>query len=190
MSNPKDIVSNSLEYLDKNVDNYKELISKIKYYSLEFFFGDLERHKIIFYDKNKKKIFNSDYEIIGLYNNFSRTWAWSWSISWFSKNEVYLARKILNYGLDIVPDRNTLFLKTALVTSRFRITDFVQLDLHVAIASYLGKQPLIYQLYVHPSASELVDAGVIPIYEKEQSDENYQIFYLFLLDSENLVKFK
>lgn len=183
MSKPREIVINSLEYYDKNYEKYKNILSKIKFYALKFFYGDLERHRIVFYDKNKKELFSSDYEIMGLYNHYSRTWAWAWSISWFTKNEVYLARRILNYGLDIIPDRNTIFLKTELITSRFRISDLIQLDLHLAIAAYLSKIPLIYKLYIHPSASDLKEEGLIPILDFSKTpDENYQIFYLFLLD--------
>ena len=60
----------------------------------------------------------------------------------YYNNTNYISRKILNYGLDL--DTNQNFLKTELVTSRFTVSNLLQLDIHVAIASYLTKIPNIY----------------------------------------------
>jgi len=186
MTKITEIVRNSLEYLDNNKSKYKSYLNKIKYYSLEFLYGDLERHKIIFYDKNKNKLFETEYEIIGVYNNFAKTWAWSWSIANFSKNEVYLARKILMYGLDIVPDKDTIFLKSELITSRFRISNPIQLDIHVGLASYLSKIPFIFKLYIPTNLNENLEGNLYPILTDDDfsffDNTNFQIYYLFLLN--------
>jgi len=186
MTKITEIVRNSLEYLDNNKSKYKSYLNKIEYYSLEFLYGDLERHKIIFYDKNKNKLFETEYEIIGVYNNFAKTWAWSWSIANFSKNEVYLARKILMYGLDIVPDKDTIFLKSELITSRFRISNPIQLDIHVGLASYLSKIPFIFKLYIPTNLNENLEGNLYPILTDDDfsffDNTNFQIYYLFLLN--------
>lgn len=194
MSSTTDIILNSLEYYDNNNEKYNKLLSKVKYYSLENKYGDMEHHEITFYDKNKKVIFKSDYELIGLYNNFSNTWAWAWSLPWAKKNETYLSRKILYYGLDIIPEVNTQFLKSELITSRFRISNLIQLDIHIAIASYLSKIPLTYGLYYSPQLTKPDKNGLYPIYDQSdlnnnlsKDDEGYQIFYLYLLNYNNIV---
>ncbi len=195
MSSTKDIILNSLEYYDKNNEKYSKLLSRIKYYSQKGKVGDMERHEITFYDKDKKVLFKSDYELIGLYNNFSNTWAWAWSLSWAKKNETYLSRKILYYGLDIVPDISTEFLKAELITSRFRISNMIQLDLHVAIASYLSKMPLTYALHYSPRFTKPDKDNIYPIYDHNElndnmsdDDEGQQIYYLYLLNYKNILK--
>jgi len=190
MSKPKEIIKNALEYYDKNNNKYRDMILRCKYYSLEFYDSDMKRQKIIFYDKYKEKIFESDYEQIGLYNHISKTWTWAWSIPTLPKNEVYLSRRSLTYGLDIIPDKSTIFLKTELVTSRFRVLDKVQLDMHVSLASYLAKIPFIFKLYVFPKQHEL-EEGIFTIIDEEKLEDTediYQIYYLFILDYENVFR--
>ena len=61
-------------------------------------------------------------------------------------NETNIVRKLLNYGLKISPtpinklDNEQLYLKTQMVNSRFLLYDNFQLDLHLAISSYLAKE--------------------------------------------------
>ncbi len=185
MSKSKDIVLNSLDYLDRNNQKYKPFFEKIKYYSLVFNYGDMERNQIIFFDKEKKEIFKSNYEIIGIYNNKPTFWTWAWSITSFNKNEVYLSRKILNYGLDLDPNPENFFLKTELVTSRFRISDITQLDIHVSIASYISKMPLIYKFYFYPPYKKTED-DIVPIKKQIDPEKEYQIYYLYLIDFDKL----
>ena len=65
------------------------------------------------------------------------------------KNTNYVSRKILEYGLDI-DYKDISFLKTELITSKFRITDNIQLELHLALASYLSKNPVIFKYAYNP----------------------------------------
>jgi hypothetical protein len=61
-----------------------------------------------------------------------------------SKNSTYLSRKLLNYGLDI-DNEELIQLKSELITSRFKIKNTLQLDIHLALAGYLCKNPIIYK---------------------------------------------
>jgi hypothetical protein len=65
-------------------------------------------------------------------------------VPYLSKNSTYTSRKILNYGLDLGPNQE--YLKSELITSRFRITNPIQLDIHTAISSYLSQIPTIFQI--------------------------------------------
>lgn len=171
------IVVDSLNYYDKNTEKYSYLFENTKYVKFKITNNDLEHSMIYLYDKNKKEVFKSRYEIIGIFTNFSKTWTWAWSIPHLYKNMAYTSRKILNYGLDLDP--NERFLKSELVTSRFRITNSVQTDLHVAIASYLSKNPLIYK-YVAYSGNMKGPDDLVEIVTK--NDISYSLYYLFILD--------
>lgn len=185
MSTAKYLVKHSLEYYDKNCEKYERILSKIEYYELLENESDLERNIIIFYDKDKKEIFRSRYETLGLYDDTSKTWIWAWSIPYFKKNSVYMSRKILNYGLDIEISDENKFLKTELVTSRFRISNHIQLDIHVSIASYLSKIPMIYNLAVMPTPTEQYDV-IKKTLDVSSLNKGYQFIYMFLLDFDKL----
>ena len=70
---------------------------------------------------------------------------WAWMSPDFLSNETIIVKKLLNYGLKINPTTiktlspDKLYLKTQLVNSRFLLEDEIQLELHLAIASYLAK---------------------------------------------------
>jgi len=185
MSQSINIVTNSLEHYDKNIEKYDKLISKIKYYELIQNDSDLEHSKIKFYDRNKKLLFETRYEIIGLYSNVSSTWIWAWSVPFFKKNSTFISKNILKYGLDIPSSPENKFLKSELITSRFRISDKVQLDLHVSIASYISKKPMVYKLIYKPE--RIGEEGTFEVFDEPTDDNNYVIMYLFLLDYEKLV---
>ena len=135
-----ELVKNALNYYDKNREETNPIFNKFKKYIFKAKnTNDLERNIIEFYDDDNK-VYKYYYEIIGLYNQENEFWVWAWSLSDFSKNLTYTSRRLLNYGLDI--DNNGIdekYLKAELLTSRFRINTSIQLDIHIAIASYLTK---------------------------------------------------
>ena len=93
----------------------------------------------------------------------------------------YISRKILNYGLDLTPDEQ--FLKSELITSRFRISSKIQLDIHVALASYLTKMPLIYKHITIPNTkTSTEDDNIIEIVTDVNDETFHTQYYLFLLD--------
>jgi len=176
MSRTKELIVNSLKYYDTNQEKYHIVFNKFKYYSIKRNYGDTEHFVILFYDKDQKLISQSRYEIVGVYYVNSQIWAWSWSIPKLQKNMVYTTRKILNYGLDIVPTDEDMFIKAELVTSRFKISNEIQLNIHAAIASYIAKKPIVYKLiFASPSGT-----SIWPI--QRTIGENDEIFYLYLLD--------
>jgi hypothetical protein len=174
------VVVDSLEYYDRNTERYGHLFKKVKYIKFVNAEKDTEHNVIMMFDSNKNQILESRYEIIGVYNNQSRTWTWAWSVPRFKKNTTFISRKIINYGMDLDPE--SYFLKTELITSRFRITNHVQLDIHTAIAAYLSKQELVYKYFAYidfvADKDGLVDITNIP---KDRENE-YTTYYMFLLD--------
>ena len=184
MSKTKELITNALIHYDKNSERYQKLYNKFKHYSYEFKDSDIEHNVIIFYDDDKKEIFRSKYEIIGIYYNLYDLWTWSWSVPDLNKNSVFISRKILNYGLDIPPTKEDLFMKTELVTSRFRITNEVQLDIHIAIASYISKNPMLYKIVQNLDTPYSSSDGLNPV--DTNVSKNSKIYYLFLLEHEKL----
>jgi hypothetical protein len=183
MNNSVNDIINSLENYDKNMEKYDKLSSKFKYSKIIHNSSDLDHDEIIFYDKNQEQIFRSKYEKLGLYTYDTNAWIWAWSVPSFTKNATYLSKKILKYGLEIPSDSANIFLKSELITSRIRITDPAQIDIHVAVASYISKIPFIYK---YKYANNMID-----IYDKiklipQTTDNNVvnNIVYLFLLDDE------
>lgn len=182
MNRSRDLILNSLEFYDKNNQRFDRHFNRVKYISFKRSDKDIEHSKMLFYDKNKKQIFESRYEVIGVYNNYGNIWTWAWSIPYLKKNTTYISRKILNYGLDIVPASSDKFLKTELITSRFRISDLIQLDIHAGIAAYLSKIPAIYKVVVDPDLPE-------ELYKTKSvtnMGDNDQIYYYFLLDYKDI----
>ena len=194
MSNKTDIVIDALRYYDKNTEKYEKAFKNARYHKILYNKSDIDHNKITFYDEHKKPILTSKFEIIGVYDNIPKTWIWAWSNPYFSKNTTYISRKILNYGLDL--DSSTSFLKSELISSRFRISSFVQLDLHVAIASYISKNPVIYKLIIDSNApfefgikseSDITKSDTfIPINTDKSLRNNYTIYYLYMLDYDKI----
>lgn len=183
MSNYIDIITNGLEYYDKNNEKFERIKSKMKYYKLSISKSDLDHSKITFFDKHKKKLFTSRYEIIGTYNKFTSTWIWAWSNPSFYKNTTYISKKILNYGIDIPPKHNDL-LKMELITSRFQISNRIQIDLHVSLASYLSKNEFVFDIGYKDSY--IADFTEIKRFDESKDKEDFVAMYLFLLDTDNI----
>jgi len=182
MDKIKDLTLNALKYYDTNNEKYSRLFDKIKYYRIFHTteHTELDHNVIRFYDKDKKEIFRSRYEMLGYYNATVKMWAWGWIIN-DKKNEIVLAKKLLNYALDL--GKEFSFLKSELVTSRFRISSEIQLDIHASIASYISKNPLIFKLLsTSTPAGHLEDDPSIEIYELQKLTNNSDINYLYLLD--------
>ena len=140
MDNFVEVVKNALEYYDSNNLKYYDLINSFKYYTI-----NKNERAIIFYDSDKKKLKEYEYEYIGKYLIDKNIWRWGWAAAELDKNAIITSRKVLNYALDL-EHKTGLSLKMELISSLSRVTSPVQVDIHVAITSFLSKKPLIYEL--------------------------------------------
>lgn len=181
MDKTKSLILNSLKYWDTNNEKYTNFFNKAVYYRILEGSADLDQNKIVFYDKNKVEFYTSRYEILGGYFKDIKLWVWGWVMG-NKKNEIIIAKKLLNYGLDLGTEFN--FLKSELITSRFRLTSEFQLDIHVAVASYISKNPLIFKLITTANEYEYFeDDTPITIHELSRDMNNVkEIYYLYLLD--------
>ena len=165
----KFLIPRSLEYYDKNVEDYEPFFNNVYDSKTIQNDKDMERNKILFYNKKNDVILESEYEIIGLFYKKYNLWSWGWAIPSLKKNETYIIKKLLNYALDIDISRTNNksfgFIKTELINSRSKITDELQLHIHLALASYLSKNKIIYKRKYYLS----------------EEPEDFIIYYLFIL---------
>lgn len=185
MNYNKELVVNALRYYDKNNDLYTKIFNKIKYYSFQLSEFDMEHNIIIFYDRKKNEIFRSRYEYIGIYNPLVEIWIWAWAIPVLKKNQTGLIRKVLNYGVNL--DSDSIFLKSELITSRFKITNVLQLDMHVAIASYISKQGCVIPIIDNQSPVIEHDGQDITKISTDINENTILVNYLYLLDIDNIL---
>jgi hypothetical protein len=172
-----DLVKNSLIYYDTNYEKYSKKILKYKYISVEpNLKNNYEKDKLNFYDKDKKLMFTTEYEHLGIFDTGSHMWTWAWATPFLRKNNITLSRKILNYGFDLESDDN-LFLKTELITSRFIISDDTQLDIHIAIASYISKKPAILRFIISTQEKDKTHYKI-----KKHFKEGDLIYYIYILN--------
>jgi hypothetical protein len=183
------LVRDSLAYYDKNYEIYKNNFEPIYYIKIVKNTKDHQHDEIEFYDENKKKLFTSRIEYIGMHEPQLQLWSWAWSLAFLKKKNTNIIRRILNYGAELEPTAH--FLKSELITSRFRIKHSIQLDLHSAIASYLSKKPVIYRFKFFNYAEFSEEDNLINVQNPSFSDENtkgYSTYFLFLLDYEQFLK--
>jgi hypothetical protein len=173
ISNLNSMIPIALEYYDKNKKMFNNFFKKIHKTETIKNSKDMEKNKLLFYDKDSKLLLESSYEIIGLFYNKYNTWIWSWAIPNLSKNKILISRKLLNYALDIdiTQDENKQFkyIKSELITSRTQITSKLQLDIYLSLVSYLSKKRIIYKKRYFLNKDE---------------PDNYIDYYFFVLDEE------
>lgn len=176
-----DIVNDALKYFDGNNDKYKHIKKKIKYVKHAVVNRkDIEGVKLLFFDDDMNEMFTSRVEILGKYYNSINVWVWGWSLPSINKSLTSIIRKVFLYGTDIDLNENpaNISLKNELVTSRFRIEDEIQIDMHCAIASYLAKKPFVFAWRDLPFKK---DDSAIEI-KNDLINETDVTYYTFIVD--------
>ena len=137
------LIDKALQYYDSRNIEYD------KYINTDNIIIERNTNTITFSD-NKAEF---KYEFLGIFDNTTNIWMWAWLVPEFMYNETNIVRKLLNYGLKISPtptnklNNEKLYLKTQMVNGRFLLNDDFQLDLHLAISSYLAKDNIKFIYY-------------------------------------------
>lgn len=180
----QEIIKNSLEYFDYNNERFKKIKKKIKYVSHAIADdSNIECLKLIFFDKNEKELFQSQIEILGKYYTKSDIWVWGWGLPTLNKYMTTIIRSVFIYGTDInINNSEYIVLKNYLITSRFKISNNVQIEINCAIASYLSKNSFILVW------NELdIQYGKKTEYKGESSNIKTDIiYYVFVLNPPNI----
>ena len=172
-----DIIKNALEYYDKNKDKYENFFKKCKYFKKRDRADNENLDEILFLDKDKKVIHKSQYEILGSFDTDLMLWSWGWSNPRLYKKNTYLISKILNYGINLSPE--DIFLKSELITSKFKISSRVQLDMHAALATYLSKKEFLLENIRDTLETE-------EEFKKRQKEKTENLRELNILKDENI----
>jgi hypothetical protein len=174
-------IRSALEYYDNHQLKIIELLKKIEF--IKIIRNTPSTNQIVFYDSDKKILLESNYETLGFYFQTSNIWRWAWSMPTLTKNDSSISRRILNYAFDLEPTKEYI-LRSELLNSKILIKNNLQIDIHVALSSYLTRKPFIFKL---PIGFENSQDGFIA-YKKLFSHELYNKFiisYLYILDYNN-----
>ena len=146
----RDLIINALDYYDKCIENISNLnltndASKIKY---QFFNDETLHDKLIFTDEHNNKT-EFIYEYIGKYLIDYNTWIWGWSIPEIEKKSSNLAKRVLNYGINMPIEGNLdmTMIKIALINSRI-VTSSKEVEILCGVFLYFTKVPYIYMYVV------------------------------------------
>tara|TARA_B100002019_G_C21132976_1_gene529220 strand:+ start:36 stop:590 length:555 start_codon:yes stop_codon:yes gene_type:complete len=104
MSKNKNIFLNNINkyYKEKKekINKIFDLKQQLKY---NFTYNrDKNIHIVEIYNKNNKLIFQSNYDIVGLYNIVRSVWYWGYNISMVDQQLIKKSRNILNISKDII----------------------------------------------------------------------------------------
>lgn len=155
------LVQNALSYYDEHMQKYQKIFNKVDHSKTLTITNqfDLESDSIELFDKNGNKLLTANIEYIGKYIN--NLWIWSWSTMEYSTKNIRLSKKILDYGINLIivqengddkikhKNSMNLLLKTELTSSRVFISNKLYLDMHLAIAGYICKRPIIFGLTIN-----------------------------------------
>lgn len=131
------IIKNSIEYFDFQ-NNKFDLKNKIFKEKTDKY--DLTNSKFIIKNKNDEQEFK--YEILFKNDKINNVLTWSWASSDIDKNKTYIARNLLNYGLDLNDD-NLIDLKNMLINSKIKYKDNTSFEILISIILFLSKKNYI-----------------------------------------------
>ena len=129
-------VKKAIEHYDNQKMKYRNFINVQDVHFNE------ATNKISFYIEDSTKPHINDFEVLGYFDNQSHVWIWGWLLNGLDVKQTKISRELLNYGLKIEPADNSLehfFIKSLLINSRISISEDIQLDVNLAIYSYLSR---------------------------------------------------
>lgn len=132
----RNLIKESLSYFDKQNLKYNNLIESKK---------KINPDKVVFYDENNNEKSKYNYEVLGTFYNKTKVWMWGWMWA----EETPISDGLLKYGLKIdsrmISDRpEFMFIKTQLINSRILLENSINLDIQLALSSYLIKDKCIF----------------------------------------------
>ena len=127
-------VKKAINHYDNQNWNYRNLID-----NQDVKFDELNS-TITFLKDEDNQTYN--YELLGYYDNQNGIWIWGWVLSDFNYKDTPQCKYLLDYGLKLEPKSATIeqtMIKGILVNSRIKMEEQIQLEVNLAIYSYLIK---------------------------------------------------
>jgi hypothetical protein len=162
---------------------YKVLnfLKKIEYFKIQNDRNLTPRIKL--FDSNKNLLLESSFENVGIFKQKNNIWQWGWSMNSINNNQNFISRNILTYSFKLKTEiPSEYLLKAILLESKHFIKNKLQLEILLAISSYLSKFHFILKLPILPNINfeeEYIN------YTKLFVDKNFNecdILYLFIID--------
>jgi hypothetical protein len=139
--------------------------------------------RIKLFDSDKNLLLESGFENIGIYKQKNNTWQWGWSMDSINNNQNSISRNILAYSFKLKTDIHSEFLlKSILLDSKHKIKNKLQLEILLALSSYLSKFHFIFKLPILPNT---ITSDEYVNYKNLFTDKNFNnchILYLFIID--------
>jgi len=148
------IIKNSLEYYDNYQQKIQNILNNLEY--VKIINNQNINDEYIFYDSNDNIILKSRIETLSIFTPQNNTWKWSWSVPFAKYKNTLISRKILEYAFTLNSDSDFL-LKSTLINSKIIISNQYQLDIYLALAANLSKNPFIFRIYLYPFFENIND---------------------------------
>jgi len=146
----KEIIIKSLDNYDKTNLKYRKYInSEFKYNQVTDTFGTFHLK-----DNDFAK---ASFQIIGYYDVMYNTWIWAW-LTPIKGDLTELSKDLLNYGLKLDVksiSANQLYIKGLLLNSRYRIDERINLDINMAIFSYILNEKILF-IYLKKKDNKII----------------------------------
>jgi hypothetical protein len=157
------LIISALKHFDEQNIKYLNLINtqniNINIKSLNLY--DLNANLIIFYENTDEYSFN--YELLGYFDNQTNIWIWGWVLPNIDYDKTNICRNLLNYGLKLEPNTNSdehYILKSFLLNSRILLEEHIQLEINLAIISYILKDNILFiyprKLYIDKNKQKFI----------------------------------
>ena len=133
-----DLIKLSLDYYDNQQSKYKKLLNCTNYKIQE---------DVITFIINIDVIKDYKFEILGYFDEVNHIWIWGWVMPEFTLRDTALIRNLLNYGLGLEREGNTkehAILRSMFVNSRIEFHEYNELEVALAIYSYLLKENILF----------------------------------------------
>lgn len=145
----KTLIYKSLEIYDNQNNDNKMFINcpNVIIKTLDYTTDERDKNEIDFYVDNIDYSFN--YEVLGIFDKNTKVWIWSWNIPYLVKQLTKESRNLLNYAFSKEKDsdfnkenyskysKEDIFIRIQFTNSRLYLTDSFQLDILLAICSYV-----------------------------------------------------
>lgn len=158
-----DIKNTLLEY-DKIQEEINLFLEKVYYIEINKY--DNEKNNILFLNKNKDVLLDSEFEYMGIYKAKTNKLHWAWSIPSINKKDSIYAKRIFDWAFDkIFID----FLKHRFLSPEITILNNYQLDINSAIISLITKKKFIFPFVLY-NDEKLEDIFM----KREYNNKNYR----------------
>lgn len=143
--NVQDIIRNSLVQYDAAQPVIQYLMENCMYDGIKTD-SDYVRTKFNFMSiKTKEVLVSTEVETLAIYFDKTNVWSWAWSHPGLLNSENHYAKEILLYSFKLGSELS--YIKNILTTSKGVINDPIQIDVNLAISTYIIKKPYIYKFY-------------------------------------------